>query len=70
MAAKHIMGGSKRSSRQGGRIKSKTVNKRGKVKVKLKIKGSPEQVKTAVKKMAGMESDGTPATPTFSTEMK
>lgn len=68
MSAKSVMGG--RQARKGGRVKSKTVNKRGKVKVKLKIKGSPQQVTNAVRKMAGVDANGTPATPSFSTEMK
>ena len=48
-AARGVMGGQKR--RRGGRKKTVKSGKRG-AKVKLKIKGTPEQVNKAVKRIA------------------
>lgn len=49
-AAKRFLGGKRKSV--------KKVQKRGKSKLSVKIKGRPEQVMKAVKTMAGVPQDG------------
>lgn len=55
-STRHVMGGGRHKRNVVRHKVTRKVQKRRKAKLAIKIKGTPEQVLTAVKKVAGTES--------------